>query len=520
MKQVNTMRSLWRSYLEARKSWIPEILPHFLITMGIMSLTTLLALLFKQLLFTESNIIMVYILGVLLISRQTDGYLWGICAAVLGVLSFNFFFTEPLYTFMAYSSDYPITFGVMLIVALITSTLTTRVRREAKLSKLRERRSETLYGISRNLLTARSIDQIISTAAVNIANLCASSVVFYSAAEQRKLSEPYIYTFEEDTGAALLEEAQRNAAHRVFDTGMAVNSDVYYLPVEGRSRVLGVIGVLNPEQKLTEEQKALVGAISVQAALSIEREIYSNRQQQSKMEMESEKIRSNLLRAVSHDLRTPLTGILGAASTLTNDWDKIDDAGKKSLVSGVYDEAVWLNRCVGNILDITRIEDGRIEVKKSPEAVEEIIGEAVAIVRKHAGRHPIDVQIPNSLMLVPMDGNLMKQVLVNLIENAVKYTPDGSAIQVAACFEGADAVFTVSDSGSGIDAKDLPYIFDRFFTTDRGQYDRHKGMGLGLAICKSIVLAHNGTITAENAETGGAVFKFTIPRGDSEWISR
>lgn len=505
-----------RKFLEVLSS----IFLNILISTGIMCLTTLLALLFQSLKFSESNIIMVYILGVLIVARRTDGYLGGICAAVLGVLSFNFFFTIPLYTFMANSSEYPITFAVMLIVALITSTLTTRIKSEAQRSQLREQRASSLYNISRNLLTARSVDQIISTAAVNIADLCGSNVVFYTAANTAVsggLSEPYVYSLGESmTSKFLTSDSQRETAFRAYSEVTVIDGDIYYLPVTGRSRTLGVLGIDNRTGTLTDEQKAMMNAVTVQIALSMEREISSNKQHQIKMEIESERLRSNLLRAVSHDLRTPLTGIVGSTSALLDDWNQITDENRRSLLAGVYEDAVWLSRSVNNILDITRMEDGRVQIKKAPEAVEEIVGEAVEIVQKHAGNHRIDIDIPDSVMMVNVDGGLIKQLLVNLMENAVKYTPEGSCIHVAAYYEGASAVFEVADNGKGISESDLPYVFDRFYTTDKASGSSRKGIGLGLAICKSIAVAHKGTITAANRETGGAVFRVMLPQGSED----
>ena len=480
-----------------------------------MTIVTITSLLFRYFNFTESNIIMVYILGVLLVSRETDGYFYGICASVLGVLSFNFFFTKPFYTFIAHSREYPITFGVMLIIAIITSTLTTKVKREAEFSRIREKRTETLYNMSRNLLTTRNIDQIISTAAINIANMCGNNVVLYTMDDNNNLAEPYIYAVNDDSNIRLLlSENERKAAYEVFIKGLPIGVEVYYLPVIGRNKTLGVIGVDCHENGLSHEQKMLIDAIAVQIALSIEREIFSIKQQQSNMEMESERLRSNLLRAVSHDLKTPLTGIVGAASTILDSWENIDDDTKKSLLSGVYDDAQWLSHSVDNILNITRIEDGRIEVKKNMEAVEEIIAEAVSRVQKYVGNHTIKIRIPNNLMMVSMDGSLIEQVLVNLIDNAVKYTPEGSIINVISEVKMGNAVFEVSDNGNGISEKDLPFVFDRFYTIGVANHNMRKGIGLGLAICKSIILAHNGKISVSNGENGGAVFRFTLPMGE------
>jgi two-component system sensor histidine kinase KdpD len=506
------MKKTLRSIEKALKSpRIASVAMNLLVTLGIMALSTIVAVLFKRLDMSESDSIMLYILGVLFSAQQTKGYYGGIFAAVLGVLSFNFFFTAPLYTLNVNNSEYLVTFGVMLIVALITSTLTTRFKREAQLSLTREKRTEILYKISRNLLTAHSVDQIVSTSAVNIATLCGSSTVFYPADEKELLSEPYIYSLDEDEGAGrLLGEIRKKEAGGALSGEVGASGDVYYMPVAGRSRILGVIGVNNYQNKLTDEQKILIGAVGIQVALSLEREFLSRRQQQSELDVESERMRSDLLRSISHDLRTPLTGIVGSASTLISSWASIDDDAKKSLLSGVLEESQWLSRTVNNILDITRIEDGRFAVKRNLEAIEEIIGDAVSIVKKYAGNRKLSVNIPDSLTMVSVDAGMIKQMLINLLDNAIKYTADTGNIEISFHTEDDAAVFEVRDDGAGIDEKNLPHIFDRFYTTDRKQSGGRKGIGLGLAICKSIVLAHGGTITAANLKGGGALFRITL----------
>lgn len=484
-----------------------------LVMIGILALATVVSMLLTRLEFHESNVINIFILGVLLVSLRTDGYLYGICASVLSVLAFNFFFTEPLYTFRANGREYLVTFPLMLIVAVITSTLTSRVKKAAALSRLREKRNETLFRISRNLLTTGSIDQILSMTAVSAADLSGSSVMIYLTDREHGLSEPYLYSAGDGGDLkALLSEKERALALQAVREGTILESRMYYVPIVGRSAPLGVIGIDCGGGSPTEEQALMFRAIAAQAALSIERELSNARQQASRLETESERVKSNLLRAVSHDLRTPLTGVVGSSSTLLENWDKIDDAAKLSLISGIYDDAVWLSNSVENILNITRMDDGRIEVRKSLEAPEEVIAEAAARVQKYADGRTIVTRAPESLMLVEMDAGLMKQLLVNLLDNAVKFTQDGAEIRVSVCARDGFAVFEVADNGPGIAEKDLPYVFDRFYTTGAGP-EKRKGMGLGLAICKSIALAHGGKISVSNAREGGAVFRVSVPIG-------
>jgi two-component system sensor histidine kinase KdpD len=491
-----------------------SILIDIFVTHGVVAISTIVSLIFTHFGFHEANIIIIFILGVLLVSKMSSGYIYGIYASVISVLCFNFFFTEPYYTFQVYGREYLITFPVMLIVSIITSAMTTQVKRESELSQQREKRNEILYGISRNLLTANNVDQIISMTAVNISNISGGSVIIYLANTAKELSDPYIYSAgESGNTSAILSENERINAETVIQSGQPVESMIFYIPITGRSKPLGVIGIEHGTVPLTNEQKHLFAAVAAQASLSIEREMSNKKQQESRLDVESERIRSNLLRAVSHDLKTPLASLVGSSSTLLVNWDKIDDASKMTLVSDMYDDAQWLANSVDNILSLTKIEDGRIEVKKTSEPAEEVISETVGRVKKYAGNRKIYTDVPPSLPFVRMDAGLMKQLLINLLDNAVKFTSDGAEITVSAYTENTHAVFEVSDNGSGIPAKDLPYIFDRFYTIDKGTTKR-KGIGLGLAICKSIAIAHGGKITVMNKDGGGAVFRATIPIGE------
>jgi len=489
------------------------------VTIGIMILTTLLSFFFRYIGFHESNFIMAYILGVLMVSKQTNGHVYGILASVIGVSSFNFFFTEPYYTFVTYRPDYPVTFMIMLTVAIITSTLTAKVKQEARLSSLREKRTQILYEITKGLLKVRNINQIAEVGGRDIAKLFNCSVIIATVNSSEGLREPYIFAFNNDERANIFKSFhERQAVAETFKTGnpvgagteVFVDSVAYYLPVNGQSGTLGVVGVSCFDRKfLSDEQKRLLEAVTTQIALAMEREWLSEKQQKAKMDVERERLRGNLLRAISHDLRTPLTGILGATATILEHEEVLDKKVKRELLESVYEDASWLIHSVENILSITRIDEG-IEIKKTMEAVEEIVAEAVSRIKKLAANHIIEIDIPHDLIMLPMDGTLIEQVLVNLIDNALKYTPFGSSIEIKTQIEGEKVVFEVSDNGTGIPEKDMPFIFDRFYTAPTISAER-RGTGLGLAICKSIITAHGGEISAFNNTSGGATFRFVLP---------
>ena len=490
------------------------------ITSGIMFVVTLLSFLFRKIDFHESNIIVVYILGVLLVATYTEGYFYGILSSLIGVLTFNFFFTEPYYTFLTYRADYPITFVIMLIAAIITSTLTAKAKREERLSLLREKRTHILYQINKGLLKARSIDQIAEVGGKNIAMLFSRSVIIATINSSDSLGEPYIYPFNNDERVHVFKSlVEMQTASEAFITGTPVGtgtdvftySPAYYIPIKGQSGSLGVIGISCFDNKpLSDEQKTFLNAVATQIALGIERERLSEKQHKSKIDMERERLRGNLLRAISHDLRTPLTGILGATATIIDNNDVLEGKVKKELLQGIYDDASWLIHSVENILSLTRIDEGRMELKKNMEALEEIVAEAVSRVKKLSKTHIIKVNIPDELIMLPIDGTLIEQVIVNLLDNAIKYTPQGSTIEISSRIANGKVVFEVSDNGNGIPQDSIPFIFDRFYTAESQTITGRRGTGLGLAICKSIITMHGGNISVFNNSSGGATFKFVL----------
>ncbi len=491
-----------------------RVLASFGLVAGIMALATLISMMFRNLGFHESNYIMTYNLGVVLIAYLTDGYLYSIVASLMGMLTFNYFFTVPYYTLLAYSPEYPVTFIIMLIAALIASTLTAQAKRESQRAETREKRIQILYQLEKNLLAVNSKPQLLKVAAKDISGLFDASVMICAADLNGELNMRHV-----EGSDTFNEEREKAAMMETFRSGMASGAGkelfnscwAYYLPVSGPSGVLGVIGIAFPDKYvLSESQKMFLDTISAQIALALERERLYEKQQRTKMEVEKERLRGDLLRSVSHDLRTPLTSIMGSVGTMIENYDDLNDMVRKDFLGDVYSEAEWLSTLVENILSLTRLEGGKITLHKEMEAVEEIVAEAVSRVKKRAGQHEIEIKIPQELMMIPMDGTLIEQVLVNLLDNAIKHTPAGSSIAITVREEGSKAVFEVGDNGNGIPENDLPFIFDRYFTRPSGSAKRHS-IGIGLSICKSIVETHGGIIIAQNKASGGAIFRFTLP---------
>ncbi len=488
-------------------------------TLGVLAVATPLCFVLRYLNVANQNMILVYILSVLMISRITTGYFYGITASILSVLTFNFFFTVPYFSLTAVDPGYPVTFLIMLIVALITSASTVRIKTEARFAVEREHRTEVLYEINKKLLITRGLENIIALTNGYIAKLFERSVIIYDQDPGNGAVGTLLEYPSDQKASFLITEDERAVAHWVFvnqkragaGTDTLMGAGAFYMPVISQGKVLGVIGLSCATGLLNQYQRSFLRKIASQVAMALERQYLSDEQRHILIEAEKEKMRSNLLRAISHDLRTPLTSILGASTTLLNSGESFDKATENKLLSNIIEDSQWLIRMVENLLSVTRINEGTTTVTKSLEAVEEIVAEAVDRIRQRFGSRKITVRVPEELLMVPMDGTLIEQVLINLIENAVKHSADTTAVEVEVKKQEAWAVFEVNDHGEGIDQEELPYLFDGYISNEKRSSDSSRGMGIGLSICMSIIKAHNGKMEAINKTEGGAVFRFMLP---------
>ncbi len=488
-------------------------------TLLIIVAATIISLMLQALNISDQNIIMVYILSVLIISRVTVGYLYGVLASCLTVLVFNYFFTIPYYTLHAIQEGYPITFVIMLLVALITSALTVRIKTQARLAVEREHRTEVLYEINKKLLASRDFLETIELINAYMVKIFGRSAIFYSQDPEDHDSETFLQSALDGDATFLKSESERAVAHWVFmnkkcagaGTDTLMGARAFYMPIIARSKVLGVIGLSCVNGVLNQNNRLFLRMIASQVEMALERHYLSNEQRRILVESEKEKMRSNLLRGISHDLRTPLTGILGASSAILESGNIMDQETQETLINNIKEDSQWLIRMVENLLSVTRINEGPMNVAKTPEAAEEIVAEAISRIRKRFTSRKITVKVPEVLLIVPMDGTLIEQVLINLLENAIKYSPEDSVIAVEVKKSDHEAVFEVSDQGKGITDQDFPYLFETYVPDGKRSSDSSRGMGIGLSICHSIVKAHQGKIEAENKAQGGAVFRFTLP---------
>ncbi len=493
----------------------------FLKTVLIISLCTLIGLLFYRLGISEANIITIYILGVLLVSSQTAGRLYGILSSVAGVLTYNYFFTEPRFTFRATGAEYPITFLVMLIAAVITSTLTIKVKTQSKETAMKAYRTEILLATNQSLQRAKNIHEIVEVFSGQLIKLLNKKVAVYLS-DGRGLLNPSIFYpahMEHDSSEACMREDEMAVAQWVLknnrpagvSTDTLPGAKAFYVPVESNGTVFAVTGIeLSLQDKLSPFEQSLLFAMVMETGAAIDRLRLNESRERAKMEAEKERLRANLLRAISHDLRTPLTSISGNAGILMTGEKSFDDATRHKLYEDIYDDSMWLINLVENLLSVTRIENGTMNIHMHPELADEIVSEAMKHINRRKDQYKISVQAEDDLLMVLADPRLIVQVIINIVDNAIKYTNPGSKIILSYFRQKEEVVFEIADNGSGIANEDKERLFDMFYTANNQSGDNRRGLGLGLSLCKSIVNAHGGSIYVRDNSPKGTVFGFTL----------
>lgn len=492
-------------------------------TIGILLAAGLLCEGLQILNYGDQNDIMVFILSVLVISRVTEGYFFGVISSLVSVLIFNFFFTEPYYTFNAYEKGYPLTFAIMLLVAFITSALTVRIKTQARFAAEREHRTEVLYEINKKLLATRGTNNIVALVLDYVVKLFGRSAILYTMDEKNTADDCFKQSEEEEDASFMKSEDERAVAYWVLGnrkkagagTDTLMGAGAFYMPVLFQGNVLAVIGLSCKKGNMDHNNRLFLRMIVPLAAMALERQRLSDEQRNILVETEKEKMRSNLLRAISHDLRTPLTGILGASSAILENETTLNADTSRQLILNIKEDSQWLIRMVENLLSVTRIKEGTMNVSKTLEAGEEVIAEAVSRIRKRYGGRNILVKVPEELLEIPMDATLIVQVIINLLENAIKHSEEESLIEIQLTRQGNQAAFEVLDNGRGLPEEDIPYLFESYVPNGNKSSDSARGMGIGLSICMSIIKAHHGRMEAENRRDKGAVFRFYLPLEES-----
>lgn len=475
----------------------------------VMAATAAAELVFQFL--SPTNLVMIYLLVVVLAAIRL-GLKPAIMTAFLSVLAFDFFFVPPRFTFSVYDTEYLITFAALFTVGVVISTLVAKASERAETIREREVQTASLYYLSRDLAAAPDITAILDAAIRNIGESFNASLAILLPEGERleiKAANRELHLDMKELAVADWAFRNRKAAGRGTET---LNSAaLLYLPLQTSTSVLGVLGIeLGDEADYANTQsRRLLDAFTTQAALAIERVQLGKQAEQALILQGRETLERALLNSVSHDLRTPLVSITGALSTLRDKEHRLSDTRRRELLDAAWEEAGRLNRFVGNLLDMTRLEAGAVTLKEEPCDIQDLVGCALAALEQRIGARDVKVQLPDGLPLVKLDMALMTQVLVNLLDNALKYSPHASIIDIAARVDDGRLTLEVSDRGPGVPESDLKRIFDKFYRIPVPE--GAGGTGLGLSICKGIVEAHHGKIHAENRDGGGLRVIVTLP---------
>lgn len=493
-----------------------------LVSIVLLIAATLVGFLFQKANIDQENIITVYILGVLLTSLVTKSYICWILNSLINVFLFNFLFTEPRTSFMEYDAGYTVTFIVMLIASLITGTLASKLKEHAKLSAQSAFRTKILFETNQLLQKATDDEGVISITAKQLIKLLDRDIIVYREADGEITSGEIFAAHYPSENSDMLLDYEKEAAKWVFDnrrragcgTDVYKNSCCLYLAIRINNRVFGVVGIYLKNSSLDEFENSILLSILGECALAAENIRNAKEKEREAVRAKNEQLRADLLRAISHDLRTPLTAISGNAGYLLTCYDKLDSQMRTQIFTDIYNDSLWLINLVENLLSITRLEEGRMKLNVSCELVEEVADEAIKHAVRQNDSHRIVKRIDDELLLAKMDARLIVQVIINLLDNALKYTPDGSEIVLSAQKSGELVYISVSDNGNGIPDRIKAQVFEMFYCGENKVSDSRRSLGLGLALCKAIVNLHGGEITVEDNVPRGAVFKFSLPAGE------
>lgn len=460
---------------------------------------------------SPTNMVMMYLLAVVLAASRL-GLKTALFTAALGVLAFDFFFVEPRLSFTVADTEYLFTFFGLFVVGVVISTLVVKARERAEIMREREVHTESLYYLSRDLAAAVDMNSVTAAVLKNISEaLQAQLAILIPRGERMEIlacSEGLELDVKE---LAVADWSYRNRREAGIGTETLGSADLLYLPLCTSACFLGVMGIRleKPADYRSPHNRRLLDAFVTQIALAMERVQLAAQAEQAQILQARESLERALLNSISHDLRTPLVSIIGALSSLREQDLEIDDTQRQELLSGAWEEAARLNRFVGNLLDMTRLESGRMAVTKEPADVQDLIGCALAALDQKLGEREVKIDLPPEMPLVSMDMVLMTQVLVNLLENSLKYSPEGSPLAITARAERRHLLLEVLDSGPGIPEHDLERVFDKFYRLPVPE--GVSGTGLGLSICKGIVEAHGGSIRAERRAGGGLRIAIRLP---------
>lgn len=475
------------------------------IAVGGVFLATIVTELMQYIHVGDQNLMLVYIFFILLVARTTSGYFWSALASILSVLSFNWFFVEPLYSLTVYKQGYPITLLIMLVVALMISNLMVRLKKQADNSMEKEHQMEILYELNKQYVLAESRKQMLDISATYLSRLLEREVIIFD--RQAKVESVYcatghqsILNTKEEAAVAFWTAKNQKEAGNGTDT--LIGAKGFYLPIVASGKTLAVLGIeRNASLDLENGQLNYLKLVLTQIAVILEQTELKNEKEQVELENEREKVRSNLLRAVSHDLRTPLTVISGIAETLGIGSDLKEETRQK-LLTDIQEESQWLIRMVENLLSITRINMDTMKVDKTAEPVEEIIEAVYKHLKKVYPEGKIKIELPEDVIFIQADPILIEQALFNLVENAFRHGVKEQPVKLTVRLQQEQTIFEIENYGE-IPLKQFQKIQTNLSSTNEVPVDSKNGLGIGLSIVKTIIHAHNGKMemTVGNGKT-------------------
>lgn len=474
----------------------------FWIVGGGLFFTTALTYLLQQLAIGEQNLMMVYLFFVLLVARTTSGYLWSALASVLSVVLFNWFFVEPLYSLTIYKQGYPITLLIMLAVALMISNLMMRLKKQVEHALAREHQLDVLYELNKRYIVAGNRQEVVDISTTYLSRLLEREVVIYNpriqiaSCHNETETASQLQIPDEAAVAAWVADNQREAG---YGTDTLIGARGFYIPIVASGKTLAVLGMArNRRLELENDQLNYLQLITTQLAVVLEQMQLKEDKKQVEIENEREKVRSNLLRLVSHDIRTPLTVISGIAETLSHD-KHMQSTTTQHLLGDIQDEASWLIQLVKNLLSITRIDSATQRVTTQSEAVEEIVEAVYRHIKKAYPHAQLTVKMPETLLFIQADSILIEQALFNLLENAIRHGQKDAPITLTIRAVGEETVFTVENTGT-MPSEHYQKIHSNLNNARDVPVDSKNGMGIGLSIVKTIVHAHNGRMEVQSSE--------------------
>ena len=489
------------------------------VTLLCLAISTAVGFAFDWAGFSESNIITIYILGVLVTAVSTSGHLYGAANSLLSVLAFNFFFTEPRFTLQADGPSYPVTFLIMLSSSIIASSLASRVKEQARMAAEKSYYTELLLGSSQKLQTIRTEWDCLRLTAEQLSRMFDRPVIYARNDADKELD----FRIEPADEHTLLEKlsteeigvakwVQKNNKHAGATTNTLPDSEWLFLSVRATRGVMGIVGVPIAGYVVPDAfEKNLMVALLGECGLSQERIRLEEERNQIALQTQRESLQANLLRAVSHDLRTPLTNINGSVGILMGKDQTLKPEVREQLYTAIDDDTNWLINMTENLLAATQLETDRTKLKTAPELLEDLFQSAVRQLDRRARDHHISVDLEDQTLMASMNAGMIQRVIINMMNNAIQYTPKDSHIILSGTRRKDWVEISVSDDGPGIPDEAKKHLFDLFYTAEQGKPDSKRGLGLGLHLCQSIVNAHGGTITVSDHAPSGTTFRFTLP---------